>query len=379
MPILTGQATRQDQNPDLRWNPMSAPPSSAVRDLLALHLVPGLGPRLTTALLQRFGSAGAALQATAEQLQEVPHIGAKIARGLRQSMQRVDVDAELALMEKTSVRLLVRGQDGFPKSLEEIPDPPHLLYVRGTLQEGDSKAVALVGSRACTSYGRKVAERLAGELTRAGYTVISGLARGIDGMAHRGALKAGGRTLAVLAGGLSRIYPPEHTDLANEVAAAGAILTESSMRMEPMAVMFPARNRLISGLSRGVVVIEAAERSGALITASHAAEQGLLDSPASAGVHQLLRKGAVLVRGVEDILEELEGVRPTVEFSRPAPPPVLDETQRRIWDFLAGQSKHVDDLAQQLGLSVPEITGALFRMEMKKIVRRLPGNQYERT
>ena len=366
---------------------MSAPPSSDVRDLLALHLVPGLGPRLTTALLQRFGSAGAVLQATAEQLQEVPHIGAKIAHGLRQSMQRVDVNAELALMEKMNVRLLVRGQDGFPKSLEEIPDPPHLLYVRGVLQEGDSKAVALVGSRACTSYGRKVAERLAGELARAGFTVVSGLARGIDGMAHRGALKAGGRTLAVLAGGLSRIYPPEHTDLANEVAAAGALLTESSMSMEPMAVMFPARNRLISGLSRGVVVIEAAERSGALITASHAAEQGrpvfavpgLLDSPASAGVHQLLRKGAVLVRGVGDILEELEGVRPTLEVSGPALPPALDDSQRRIWEFLAGQPKHVDILAQQLGLSVPEITGALFKMEMKKIVRRLPGNQYERT
>src|SRR5438132_3071135 len=361
---------------------MSAPPSSDVRDLLALHLVPGLGPRLTTALLQRFGSAAAVLQTTAEQLQEVPHIGAKIAQGLRQAMQRVDVDAELGLMERMNVQLLVRGKDGFPRSLEEIPDPPHLLYVRGVLQEGDSKAVALVGSRACTSYGRKVAERLAGELARAGFTVVSGLARGIDGMAHRGALKAGGRTLAVLAGGLSRIYPPEHTDLANEVAAAGALLTESSMQMEPMAVMFPARNRLISGLSRGVVVIEAAERSGALITASHAGEQGrpvfavpgLLDSPASAGVHQLLRKGAVLVRGVEDILEELEGVRPTLEVSRPAPPPALDDSQRRIWEFLAGQPKHVDILAQEIWLSLPEITGALFKMELKKIVRRLPGN-----
>src|SRR5437870_3868958 len=329
---------------------MSAPPSSDVRDLLALHLVPGLGPRLTTALLQRFGSAGAVLQATAEQLQEVPHIGAKIAHGLRQSMQRVDVNAELALMEKMNVRLLVRGQDGFPKSLEEIPDPPHLLYVRGVLQEGDSKAVALVGSRACTSYGRKVAERLAGELARAGFTVVSGLARGIDGMAHRGALKAGGRTLAVLAGGLSRIYPPEHTDLANEVAAAGALLTESSMSMEPMAVMFPARNRLISGLSRGVVVIEAAEKSGALITASHAAEQGRpvfavpgpVDSTASGGTNELLRKGAVLTRGVEDILEELDGVRAAPGRSADAPVPALTELERRIWDFLADQPRAVD-------------------------------------
>ena len=236
-------------------------------------------------------------------------------------------------------------------------------------------------------HGRKIAERLASDLARAGYVVISGLARGIDGVAHRGALKAGGRTLAVLAGGLSRIYPPEHADLADEVAASGALLTESSMRMEPMAVMFPARNRLISGLSRGVVVIEAAQRSGALITASHAAEQGRpvfavpgqADSPASAGVHELLRKGAVLVRGVEDILEEFEGVRPTVKSVKQEPRTVLDETERRIWEFLQDQPKHIDQMAQQLRLPVGQLAGTLLMMEMKKLVRRLPGNQYERT
>ena len=366
---------------------MSAPLSSDVRDLLALHLVPGLGPRLTTALLHRFGSAAAALKASAEQLQEVPHIGAKIAQGLRQAMARVDVDAELALTESRNIQLLIRGRDGFPKALESIPDPPHLLYLRGVLQTADANAVAMVGSRSCTSYGRKITEQLSGDLARAGFTVISGLARGIDGIAHRGALKAGGRTLAVLAGGLSRIYPPEHTDLAEEVVTAGALLTEASMHMEPMAGMFPARNRLISGLSRGVVVIEAAERSGALITASHAADQGrpvfavpgLMDSPSSAGVHQLLRKGAILIRGVEDILEELEGVRPATKPVQRQPPSVLDDTQRRIWEFLKDQPKHIDEMAQQLGLPVSQLAGALLMMEMKKIARRLPGNQYERS
>jgi DNA processing protein len=360
--------------------------SADVRDLLALHLVPGLGPRLTSALLARFGSAAAVLKATTHQLQEVPHIGAKIAQGLRAAMERVDVDAELALMEQSRVQLLVRGQDGFPRSLDNIPDPPELLYVRGALQPNDSNSVALVGSRSCTSYGRKIAERLAADLARAGYTVISGLARGIDGVAHRGALKAGGRTLAVLAGGLSRIYPPEHKDLAEEVVTSGALLTEASMRMEPMAVMFPARNRLISGLSRGVVVIEAAKRSGALITASHAGEQGRpvfavpgpADSLASDGAHELLRKGAVLVRGVEDILEELEGVRSAVKTVKQEPRPVLDETEQRIWDFLKEQPKHVDQMAQQLALPVPRLGVALLMMEMKKLVRRLPGNQYER-
>jgi DNA processing protein len=244
----------------------------------------------------------------------------------------------------------------------------------------------MVGSRHCTGYGRKVAERLGAELARAGYTIVSGLARGIDGIAHRAALKAGGRTLAVLAGGLSKIYPPEHADLAREVEQSGALITEAAVAMEPMAGMFPARNRLISGLSRGVVIIEAAERSGALITASHAADQGRpvfavpgpLDSPASAGTHQLVRKGAILIRGVEDILEELQGIRPAVSAARSEPPPALDDLQRRIWESLQDQPRHIDALVQQLQVSVTEVSKNLLLLEMKKVVRRLPGNQYER-
>jgi len=357
------------------------------RDLLALHLVPGLGPRLTAALLHRFGSAGAVLQAGIAELAEVPHIGTKLAQQFHQSMNEVDVGAELERMAANGVRLLVRGQGDYPQSLETIPDSPHLLYLRGTLQPSDSNAVAVVGSRVCTRYGQRIAERLAGELARAGFSVVSGLARGIDGLAHRGALKAGGRTIAFLAGGLSKIYPPEHTDLAGEVAASGALLTESAMCMEPMAGMFPARNRLISGLSRAVVVIEAAEKSGALITARHAAEQGRavfavpgpLDSPASAGTHYLLRQGAVLIRGVEDILEELDGVRNSRRSTPVSPPPDLDPVQRQIWQLLQDQPRHVDELAQQASLPISQITGALLTLEMKKLVRRLPGNHYERS
>jgi DNA processing protein len=362
------------------------PLSSEQRDLLALHLVPGLGPRLTTALLARFGSAGAVLQAAPAQLREVPHIGEKLSGDLGQAMRRVDPESEIARMARENVHLLVRGTPDFPKSLEEIPDAPHLLYVRGSLEPRDAKAIALVGSRHCTSYGRRVADRLAGELARAGYTIISGLARGIDGMAHRAALQSGGRTLAVLAGGLSRIYPPEHAELAREVAAAGALVTEASMGMEPMAGMFPARNRLISGLSCGVVIIEAAERSGALITATHAAEQGRpvfavpgpIDSATSDGAHQLVRKGAILIRGSQDIIEELEGVRKPVANTHTEKPAGMDDVQRSIWEFLAERPRHVDDMAQSFQLPVPQIISALLTLEMKKIVRRLPGNQYER-
>ncbi len=363
-------------------------PQSDPRDLLALHLVPGLGPRLTAALLQRFGTARAALAASTAELRQVPHIGDKLAQDFHAAMRDVDVGKELTLIERHGVQTLILGTEAYPRSLATIYDPPHVLYVRGNLEARDAKAIAVVGSRHCTSYGRRTAERLAGGLAHAGYTVISGLARGIDGMAHRGALQSSGRTIAVLAGGLSKIYPPEHADLATEIEQTGALLSEAPMEVDPIAWMFPARNRIISGLSRGVVVVEASERSGALITAEHAAEQGRpvfavpgpVDSPASAGTLRLLRTGAVLVRGVDDILEELEGVKSAGSPPAPkTPPPELTEVQKQVWDFLAEQPRHLDEMAQQLHRGVPELASALLPMEMKKLVRRLPGNRYERT
>lgn len=359
------------------------------RALLTLQLLPGIGPRLTAALLERFGTAQGILQASSSDLAAIPRIGDHLAALITQALNRKDVEEELDLMRRHRVTLRVLGQPDYPAPLATIPDAPHLFFVRGTIEARDGRAVALVGSRQCTPYGKRVAERLAGDLARAGYTVISGLARGIDGAAHRGALQAGGRTLAVLAGGLSRIYPPEHASLADDVEKAGGLISETSMRMEPMAGMFPARNRIISGLSRAVVIIEAAEKSGALITATHAADQGRpvfaipgpIDSVASGGTNALIRKGATLVRSAEDILEELEGIpAPVLEVAEPRPvepPPGLDETQLRIWEALE-EPKYLDDLSHQLGLAVPQLSGTLMMMEMKKAVRRLPGNRYER-
>jgi DNA processing protein len=360
---------------------------SELRDLLTLRMVPGIGPRLTAALLEHFGTAAAVLRARPIQIEEVPHVGKKLASAICEALTRVEVDKELELMSCHDVHLLALKAVGYPASLASISDPPQLLFIRGTLTSADANAVALVGSRSCTAYGRRVTERLAKGLVQAGFTIISGLARGIDGVAHRAALEAGGRTLAVLAGGLSKIYPPEHADLACEVQTSGALITESEMAMEPMAGMFPARNRIISGLSRAVVIVEAAERSGALITASHAAEQGRavlavpgpIDSIGSSGANALIRKGAILVRGVEDILEELDGVRSAHSPARTSPPPPsLDEAQRRVWDFLSDQPRSLDEMAQQLGLSIPALSGMLLTLEMKRIVRRLPGNRYER-
>ena len=233
-----------------------------------------------------------------------------------------------------------------------------------------------------------------------GWTVVSGLARGIDGVAHAAALDAGGRTIAVLAGGLSKIYPPEHKDLAERVVTNGLLVTETPMTLEPQAGMFPARNRIISGLSRAVVIVEANARSGALITATHAAEQGRevfavpgpADSPASAGCLELIRKGARLVRDVDDILEDLKGIAPIESpkhaatlFDEPVkkdvepngPPPGLDESQLKAWTALERQQS-LDELTRETGLPVSGLSMILMQLELKRAVRRLPGNRFER-
>lgn len=367
------------------------------RDLLAVTLVPGLGPRLTAALLERFGSATAARQALAEDLREIPHIGAKLANEFSSALRTVDVDAEIQRLESFGVSLLALGDAAYPTLLASISDPPSLLYLRGELRQADANAVAIVGSRQCTPYGKRLTEKLAAGLVRAGFTVVSGLARGIDAAAHQGALDASGRTIAVLAGGLSSIYPPEHKELAAAVEASGALLSETPMIVPPQRGMFHARNRLISGLARAVVIVEANERSGALITARHAAEQGRevfvapanADSPTSAGSLRLLRNGARLIRDVDDLLEDLNGIPVIKAFesadreipSRSSPLPVrpdnLDPSLARIWDFL-DEAKPVDAISRALQLSIAELSRMLMTLELQKQVRRLPGNVYER-
>jgi DNA processing protein len=376
---------------------MSAPLASDLRDLLALTLVPGIGPRLTTALLERFVTVDRVLSATQEQLLEVPRVGPELAARIIAASNSPETEAEAERVVKTGVRLLALGTPEYPVALASVEDAPHLLYCRGDVRLADANAVAIVGSRKCSSYGRRLAERIAGGLARAGVCIVSGLARGIDGVAHRAALAAGGRTLAVVANGLGRVYPPEHAELAVDVAAAGAILTESPMGTGPQAGLFPARNRIISGLSRAVVVIEASKQSGALITATHAAEQGRpvlavpgpVDTDTSGGCHALIRDGAILCRGVEDVLEELHGVSVMAQAAEssatPAaavptgPPPGLDEGQTRLWQFLAEGPRTMDEMVQQLGIAVPALSAALMMLEIKKAIRRLPGNRYERS
>jgi DNA processing protein len=379
---------------------MPEPISSDVRDFLLLHLIDGLGPMRIAVLLERFGSAARILRASQAELVQVPGIGEQLSASISSALRTVDVGAEVERIESANARVLMLGQAEYPAQLGSLPDAPRVLFLQGSILPEDGRAVALVGTRHPTSYGRKVARSLAEGLARAGVTVVSGLARGIDGIAHKGALDAGGRTLAVLAGGLLRLYPPEHRNLANEVVASGALLTESSMNQEPLAGLFPARNRIISGLSRVVVIVQAPAKSGALITAERAADQGRtvlavpgpIDDEASAGCNALIREGAVLCRSVEDVLEELDGVSAVAARAKaeeraaagmPAapvgPPPGLDETQRRVWEALGDGSRSIDELAQHLGLAVQTLSGVLMRLEMKKAVRKLPGNRYQRS
>ncbi len=382
---------------------------SDMNDHLALALVPGLGPKLTAAILERFGSASAALRATADELLQIQHIGEKLAGSLAAALRTVNTGPELALLEKHGVTPVPLGSAGYPAPLAAVVAPPPLLYFRGEWADADVNAIGIVGSRACTAYGRKMAEQLARDLVRAGFTIISGLARGIDGVAHRAALDAGGRTVAVLAGGLSSIYPPEHADLADAVAKQGCLVTETPMTVAPQPGMFPARNRIISGLSRAIVVVEANAKSGALITATHAGEQGrevfavpgATDSSASAGCLELIRKGARLIRNADDVIEDLKGIstadftsvasgrQPSVQVTEPnkqqdkqgatpAPPmPPLDPVQQRVFDALATK-RHADELTRELSLGVGDLTRSLVQLEVKKVVRRLPGNFYER-
>lgn len=385
------------------------PDSPDFADHLALALVPGLGPKLTAALLARFGSPAAARRATAAELLEIPQIGEKLAASLSAALRTADIGPELDLLSRYDVRPVPLGFPGYPPPLASVVAPPPLLYFRGAWADADANAIGIVGSRACTAYGRKMAEHLARDLVRAGFTIVSGLARGIDGVAHRAALDAGGRTIAVLAGGLSSIYPPEHADLAGAVAKQGAVVTETPMTVAPQPGMFPARNRIISGLSRAVIIVEANAKSGALITASHAGEQGrevfavpgAADSPASAGCLELIRKGARLVRSADDVIEDLKGIS-TAEYHRPenrgqkieadtrvaatrsgaidapsSPPLQLDPTQQRVYDALAAK-RHADELSRELGLPAGDLARTLMQLELKKAVRRLPGNFYER-
>ena len=264
-------------------DPIQQEKDDALIQSLRLALIPGVGPRIRRALLDRFGSPESVFDAAPDELRTVPGVGPKLLRKIVAAPDEIDPESQIALCRENNVAIVTEADEAYPRMLREIHDPPAALFVRGELLPQDALAIAIVGTRHATQYGLRQAGQLGSSLARAGLTVVSGLARGVDAAAHRGAIEAGGRTLAVLGSGVLNIYPPEHKDLAEQVIAHGALLSESPPLMAPMSGTFPQRNRIISGLSLGAVIVEAAERSGALITARLATEQDRECSPCPAG------------------------------------------------------------------------------------------------
>lgn len=357
-----------------------------------LSLASHVGPLTRQRLVRHFGSAAAVLRASASELREVEGVGTKICNALRAQATSDEAERVLDLCRQHDVDILTQASDAYPCELREIPDPPGLLFLRGSLLPSDNLAVAIVGTRHATPYGLEQAERLAGGLARAGLTIVSGLARGIDAAAHRAALAAGGRTIAVLGSGVLNIYPPEHEDLAEQVIARGALVSEYPPHRPPLAGAFPQRNRIVTGMTRGVIVVEAAARSGALISARHAMEQGRevfavpgrVDSRTSRGCHQLIRDGARLVECVDDVLEELGPLPQPVPLARGAaevrnPAELqLNEQEQAVLHAMTAEPLHIDTIIAASGLPVQRVLATVSVLEMRKLVRRHAGNLFAR-
>lgn len=365
--------------------------SNDLKTILTLSLVPGVGPKTLTSLLDHFGDSQSILAAAPDQLQRVSGVGPKLARELSLASKTIRADAYIDLCAKNQIDILSSFDSVYPKPLIELPNPPTIIYKRGDLVEEDSLAIAIVGSRHATPYGKRIAERLARGLAMAGYTIVSGLARGIDAAAHKGALEANGRTIGVLASGLLNIYPAEHADLARRVSESGALISENAPNHPPKSGSFPQRNRIISGLSLGTIVVEAADRSGALITARLASEQGRevfavpgpVDSRMSRGCHQLIRDGAKLVESVDDVLEELGPLANPVKTDRGDnvhhPRELkLNDQERAVLNAVPQMPIEIEAVVETTGLPIARVLSTISVLEIRRLIRRISGTKIAR-
>lgn len=350
---------------------------------LGFNLVKGIGPAKVQALLGYFGNLARAWQATELELAKIG-FDRRAINSLIEARKTLDLDTCLAQVDAANVTLLTWDTPEYPAYLREVANPPPLLYMHGDLREVDRWAVAVVGTRRLTAYGRQVTRDLVTGLVQNGVTIVSGLARGIDGIAHKTALELGGRTIAVLGSGLDQIYPAEHRNLAREIIQGqGAVLSEYGLGIRPEAKNFPPRNRVISGLSMGVVVIEAGKKSGALITADFAVEQdrdvfavpGNITSPASKGPNRLIQQGAKLVTCVDDILEELN-ISMVVEKTAVQLALPDSSEEAALLSELTHQPVHVDELSRTTGLPSNVVSSTLTLMELKGAVQQVGGMNY---
>ncbi len=357
---------------------------------IALNRIEEIGPVSIRSCVTAIGSAASIFSVPPSVLRSVPGLGRERAEVLIRLRDTPDPAGEERAARAMDAHVVTLADADYPEPLASIHDPPSALYVRGDLVPEDRRAVAIVGSRGCSGYGRAVADRLGYELARAGFTVVSGLARGIDQAAHEGALKANGRTLAVLGSALDRLYPPEAAPLADRIARHGAVLSEYALGRPPDRTTFPYRNRIVSGLSMGVIVVEGDVRSGAMITADRALEQGRsvfavpgrIDSPTARGPHRLLKNGARLIEDVGDVIDEFQHLLPRIDVPAAAPEPypfTFNAEEQQIVERLAEGESDIDSLARSVGLPISRLSGILLGLEMKRVVRMAPGRRVELT
>jgi DNA processing protein len=382
---------------------------AALEPLLRVAMIPGIGPARLSALLRRFGSAERVLGASGAEVGALPGFGTELVKRVLSAAEpaaRERVRAALEALGKSGAVAITPDDLAYPEAFRALPDPPFLLFAAGRLELLGAPGVGVVGTREPTDYGRQATAALAGDVARAGYAVVSGMAKGIDAAAHGAALDAGGTTVGVLGHGIDRVYPPENRLLFGRVRERGLLISELPPGEEPLAGNFPRRNRLIAALSLGVLVVEMGEKSGAKHTVDYALELGKevfavpgpIGSPMSAGTNQLLKDGARLVTSARDILEELRGVGlgdvpaasevsipPSIGTSAPPPPaatrlppPDLAPDEAKVFAALRDEPRHVDELAAETGLAPSNVLAALLGLELKEAAESLPGKQYRR-
>lgn len=363
--------------------------------LILLNMIKGVTSIRAKKLLDNFPDPKEIFKASAKTLRQVNGFSEAVVQRIISGPKEIDLEEEISLIKKSGVKLIFCIDKEYPYNLKEIFDPPMVLYVRGEIKESDIVSLAIIGSRNASIYGLNTAEKLAEELASLGITIVSGLARGIDSSAHKGALKAKGRTIVVLGSGLSYIYPPENKKLAEEIIRSGsAVISEFPMDTPPHSYNFPRRNRIISGLSLGTVVVEAAPKSGALITAGLALEQGRevfavpgnVNSLNSSGTNSLIKQGAKLVEKAEDIIEELKPILKNCKkdlkldkkgFKKEDKKANnLSEEEKVIYQLLDAEPRHIDEITSQCNLSFNQVSSILMNLEIKKAVKQLPGKLF---
>jgi len=353
---------------------------------LAWNKIPDIGPKRFYKLLKYFGSADIAWQAKSGEVLKILNLNPKISSRIFEDKSNINPEQELDLIYKHKADVLTVEDALYPENLKTIHYPPPILYYKGTIAETDKNSISIVGSRKATYYGKMVAEKLSKDLVLAELTVISGMARGIDTAAHKGALSVNGRTIAVLGCGVDHIYPPENRRLAQEIQESGAVISEFPFSTLPERQNFPRRNRIISGLSLGTVVVEAAEKSGALITADFALDQGRevfaipgnINSPLSNGSHNLIKQGAKLVNNYQDILEEIHMAitQKTAEKDMAVKDISLTAEEKVIYEIITKEPTQIDEIIKASNISAGKVSEILLNLELKDLIKEIEGKRF---